>query len=107
MTRHVLAGLQRATRVTCDTAAIRDELMACGIVPADRAVVAPVGVGPDYPALPIPSAIVKPIVTGAPIGWVVALHVGSTIPRKRIDVLLGLRPAPSRHSQSAFGPCGW
>lgn len=89
MTRHVLAGLQRATRVTCDTAAIRDELMACGIVPADRAVVARVGVGPDYSSTPDPERDCEADrLIGAPIGSVVVLHVGRTIPRKRIDVLL-------------------
>jgi glycosyltransferase involved in cell wall biosynthesis len=89
MTRHVLAGLQRATRVTCDTAAVRDELTACGIVPADRAVVARVGVGPDYSSTPDPDRDCEADrLIGAPNGSVVVLHVGSTIPRKRIDVLL-------------------
>jgi glycosyltransferase involved in cell wall biosynthesis len=89
MTRHVLAGLQRAARVTCDTAAIRDELTARGIVPADRSVVARVGVGPDYSSSPDPERDCEAErLIGAPAGSVVLLHVGSTIPRKRIDVLL-------------------
>ena len=89
MTRHVLAGLQRAARVTCDTAAIRDELTARGIVPADRSVVARVGVGSDYSSSPDPERDCEAErLIGAPAGSVVLLHVGSTIPRKRIDVLL-------------------
>jgi glycosyltransferase involved in cell wall biosynthesis len=89
MTRHVLAGLQRATRVICDTAAIREELTACGIVPADRSVIARVGVGPDYSSIPDPERDCEAErLMDAPIGSVVLLHVGSTIPRKRIDVLL-------------------
>ncbi len=48
MTRHILAGLQRAARVTCDTAAVRDELVARGLVPAERIVVAPIGVSREF-----------------------------------------------------------
>ncbi|PYR11688.1 MAG: hypothetical protein DMF99_07430 [Acidobacteria bacterium] len=41
MTRKILAGLQRAARVTCDSTAVRTELVGRGLVPADRVTVVP------------------------------------------------------------------
>jgi glycosyltransferase involved in cell wall biosynthesis len=89
MTRRVLSGLQRAARLTCDTAAVRDELISQGLVPADRVVVAPVGVGPEYSNHPDPGCdrAAARLIGSAP-GALELLHVGSTIPRKRIDLLL-------------------
>jgi len=89
MSRHVLSGLQRAARITCDTAAVRDELIAEKLVSADRLVVAPVGVGPEYSNQPDPDADNEAarIIASSP-GAVEILHVGSTIPRKRVDILL-------------------
>ncbi len=103
MTRHILAGLQRAARVTCDTAAIREELIGQRIVSTNRAVVARIGVGPVYTSRPDPERDREAagLVT-SPFGSVELLHVGSTIPRKRIDVLLNMcgqlrRSIPSLH----------
>jgi glycosyltransferase involved in cell wall biosynthesis len=89
MSRYVLSGLQRAARITCDTAAIRDELIREELVPADRLVVAPVGVGPAYSPQPDPDADREAarVVASGP-GAVELLHVGSTVPRKRVDLLL-------------------
>jgi glycosyltransferase involved in cell wall biosynthesis len=89
MSRHVLAGLQRAARITCDTAAVRDELIGEELVPADRLVVAPVGVGSEYSPRPDPEADREAarVIASSP-GAVELLHVGSTIPRKRVDRLL-------------------
>jgi glycosyltransferase involved in cell wall biosynthesis len=89
MTRHILAGLRRAACVTCDTAAVRDELLACGLVPADRIVVAPIGVDPVFSADADPEADREAgRLIAAPPGAVEVLHVGSTVTRKRIDTVL-------------------
>ena len=47
-TRQILAGLQRAAWVTCDTAAVRDELLGFGLVLPERVSVVPVGVGDGF-----------------------------------------------------------
>jgi glycosyltransferase involved in cell wall biosynthesis len=91
MTRHILTGMQRAARVTCDTAAIRDELIGQRVVSANRAVIARIGVGPVYSSRPDPERDREAAgLVASPFGAVELLHVGSTIPRKRIDVLLNV-----------------
>jgi glycosyltransferase involved in cell wall biosynthesis len=95
MTRHILAGLQRAARVTCDTAAVRDELVDRGLVPAGRIVVAPIGVAGEFsPDADADADREVARLLGAPAdargtaGNIEVLHVGSTVGRKRIDTLL-------------------
>jgi glycosyltransferase involved in cell wall biosynthesis len=89
MSRRVLSGFQRAARITCDTAAVRDEVLREELVPADRLIVAPVGVGPEYSPRPDPDADREAarVIASSP-GAVEVLHVGSTIDRKRVDLLL-------------------
>ena len=90
MTRKILAGLQRAARVTCDSTAVRNELVGRGLVPADRVTVVPLGVTRIFAPVPNPAcdreaaALLHSPLPGASE----ILHVGSTVPRKRIDVLL-------------------
>jgi glycosyltransferase involved in cell wall biosynthesis len=97
MTRSILSGLRRAARVTCDTAAVRDELAGRGIIPADRLVVAPLGVGDVFTAHPDPAADRRAdTLTQSPAGAIELLHVGSGAPRKRIDVLLRVAAAIRR-----------
>jgi glycosyltransferase involved in cell wall biosynthesis len=89
MTRRILRGLQRAACVTCDTAAIRDELAARGLVREDRLMVAPLGVDDVFTAQSDAAADAAAArLVQSPPGAVEILHVGSTAPRKRIDVLL-------------------
>jgi glycosyltransferase involved in cell wall biosynthesis len=89
MARHILSGLRRAAAVTCDTAAIRDELVEFGVVPAERTVVAPIGVGDEFLVEPDSEADreVERLLRAGSAG-VEILHVGSTAPRKRLDVVL-------------------
>jgi glycosyltransferase involved in cell wall biosynthesis len=78
MTKRIAEGLARAAHVICDTEAIRRELVAARLVRAERASVVPLGVDDRFFA-------------DAPVedrDGVDLLHVGSTIRRKRIDVLL-------------------
>lgn len=90
MAKNVLSGLRKAARVTCDSVATRDELLGHGLLPAERVVVIPNGVHPTCSPEPDPLADTEVIRLLGPASAdaVDILHVGSTIPRKRIDVLL-------------------
>ena len=89
MTGYILAGLKQAGRVTCDTGAVRDELVAREIVPAARIAVVPVGVGEQFsPGLDRVADVEVGRWIAGPPDAVEVLHVGSTVARKRIDILL-------------------
>ena len=90
MARRVLEGFRLAARVACDSRATRDELLAHGLFPAGRLTVIPNGVHPAFGAGPDPraDAQVARLLGPAGDGAVELLHVGSTIARKRVDVLL-------------------
>jgi len=97
MTREILSGLQRAARVICDTASIRDELVTGGLVARDRLAVIPLGVDRVFftardEAAERTASRVAPV----PAGAVEILHVGTTADRKRIDVLIRVFAALSR-----------
>jgi glycosyltransferase involved in cell wall biosynthesis len=110
MMQHVLAGLRRAACVTCDTAAIRDELVARNLVSSTRTVVAPIGVDGIFNRRPDGASDREAAqLVGAPPGAIELLHVGSTIPRKRIELLLGAfaqicRQAPAVRLVRVGGP---
>jgi glycosyltransferase involved in cell wall biosynthesis len=86
----VLTGLRKAARVTCVSEATRAALLAHDLLPAERLVVVPPGV--DAVFGPAPDAIAD----GRVEQWLGPVdperidlrHVGSTMPRKRIDLLL-------------------
>ena len=86
MARTTLRGLERAALVFHSTQAVRSELLAHGVVDPDRLVWAPPGVSPEFRPEPSPAdvsaAVLEPL-GGRPY----LLHVGSSIPRKRLDVL--------------------
>lgn len=89
LARRTLRGLQRASVVVCVSAFVRDELMDRGIVPAHRLQVVPNGVHPAFTPAPDPAARDRAEhLMGPDDRWLDVLHVGSTIPRKRIDILL-------------------
>jgi glycosyltransferase involved in cell wall biosynthesis len=109
-TRRILTGLQKAAAITCDSAAVRDELLSFGVVPSDRVSVAPIGVGeafrPDADAAADGAA---ERLAASKEGAVEILHVGSTIARKRIDSLLAICAAlvpavPELHLIRVGGP---
>jgi len=91
-TKQILTGLQRAAAVTCVTAATRRDLIERGLVREERTVVAHPGVSDLFRRDPEPAAVrqAAALLAGAPGNDSATdlLHVGSTIPRKRIDVLL-------------------
>jgi glycosyltransferase involved in cell wall biosynthesis len=82
-----LKGLQRAAVVFHSTGAVREELLRHGVVPPERLVHAPPGASPEYGPEPVAGdtsdEVLRPL-GGRPY----VLHVGSGIPRKRVDVLL-------------------
>jgi glycosyltransferase involved in cell wall biosynthesis len=90
LARRTLRGLASAARVVCDSSAIRSELEASGIVPPGRLSVVPIGVDQVFSPDPDPvgdagaAALLGTPEAGAPE----VLHVGSTIPRKRLDLVL-------------------
>jgi len=90
MTRRVLSGLQASVHVTCDTAATRDNILEHQLLPAERLSVVHNGVHPSLSSHPDPFADreIAAKIGRAPGSCPELLHVGSTIPRKRIDVLL-------------------
>jgi glycosyltransferase involved in cell wall biosynthesis len=84
----VLRGLRAAAFVTCDSDATRAELEHHGLVSPDRMSVVPIGVHPSCSPEPCPAADEAAVNVAGPGGGLELLHVGSTIPRKRIDTLL-------------------
>jgi glycosyltransferase involved in cell wall biosynthesis len=90
MVRRTLRGLQRAARVVCPSAATRDALVACNLVPVERLRIVPLAAQPSCSSEADAFAdgeiarTLGPVRASSPE----VLHVGSTIPRKRVDVLL-------------------
>jgi glycosyltransferase involved in cell wall biosynthesis len=89
MTRHILEGLKKAAHIACDTEATRDALLEKAHVDPSRTSVVPNGPHPSCTPQPEPFADREAGRLLGPAGrHVELLHVGSTIARKRIDVLL-------------------
>jgi glycosyltransferase involved in cell wall biosynthesis len=90
MTRRILAGLQKAAHVCCDSRATCDEILARRLLPAERVSVVPLGLRPEFLEAPDRAAesAVDAMLGDGSSECIDLLHVGSTISRKRIDVLL-------------------
>jgi glycosyltransferase involved in cell wall biosynthesis len=88
MSQRILSGLQKAAVVFYSTTAVRQQIEHYGLLDPKRLVHAPYGISSEFaiaPQLttPIDQQVIDQI-GNAPF----LLHVGSCIPRKRIDVLL-------------------
>jgi glycosyltransferase involved in cell wall biosynthesis len=103
MMKRTLSGFQKAAIVTCVSEATRAELLTSGLVEPERAVVVPNGVHPSCSPEADPIADREAArLLGDAEEWVPEiLHVGSTIPRKRIDVLLRVFAAVRKEFPSA------
>ena len=90
MARRSLAGLKAAARVICVSDTVRAEIVEMGLIPSSRVSLVPNGVHPALSPEPDPRADNElSTLIGEPSDEVTELlHVGSTIPRKRIDILL-------------------
>ena len=85
LARRTLGGLQRAAHVVAISEATRAELGHFQLVDPAKVLVAPLGAAPEFvPLAPERRVPWLDAVRGHP--WL--LHVGSCVPRKRIDVLL-------------------
>jgi glycosyltransferase involved in cell wall biosynthesis len=105
---HVLDGVSRASHVACISEATRRDLMATGRVSAGRTSVVHLGVHPSCNPQPDAAADAE-IDRRLGLRRFEVLHVGSTIPRKRIDLLLDVfaafrRIAPDATLVRAGGP---
>lgn len=90
MMNRTLSGFRRAAYVTCDSQATYDEVVRHKLLPAERVSVVPLGV---HPACSIKADVESDGEAARLLGDIQAkaidiLHVGSTIARKRVDVLL-------------------
>ena len=104
----ILSGLRKAAAVACVSEATRDGLRAQGLMPAERLHVVPNGVDPAFTPNADPAADAEAARLLGPRASPELLHVGSTIPRKRIDVLLAVfadvrRAAPGARLVQAGG----
>ncbi len=93
MTRRILTGMQQAEVLFYSTQGVKEQIIAHGLFDPRRLVQAPLGVAPEF----TPEAAGQGIDAegaavwkelGLPNDAPFILHVGSCIPRKRIDVLL-------------------
>ena len=96
MARRILSGMQKAAAVACISEATRSGLLAHGLIPEDRLHLIPYGIPPEHNARPDPPRDAEVAALLGPPGPADLLHVGSTIPRKRIDVLLDVFAAVRR-----------
>ena len=94
MARRTLDGLCRARAVACDSEATRSAILRHGLIEASRLRVVYIAVHPECSDRPDPEADAFAAETlgppGGPDSPPLILHVGSNIPRKRIDVLLNV-----------------
>jgi glycosyltransferase involved in cell wall biosynthesis len=87
LARRILTGLQKAAAVFHLTQTVRDQIEQQGLIDPARLVHAPPGVALEF--TPEPANGTASVVSGLlRPGERFLLHVGSCIPRKRIDVLL-------------------
>ncbi len=89
MANRLLGGLSRAAHVVCDSDAVHAELLSYGVLPPERVSTVPLPAHPDFTAAPDVAADAEAArLLGPADGHADLLHVGSTVPRKRIPLLL-------------------
>lgn len=99
MARRILTGLESAAHIACASAATRDAILQHGILPAERLSVVHNGVHPLLSPNPDAAAdgeLARKL-GRKPGSCAELLHVGSTIHRKRIDVLLHILAEVRKH----------
>ncbi|HLY99239.1 MAG TPA: glycosyltransferase family 1 protein [Candidatus Angelobacter sp.] len=88
MAARILSGMQKAAQVLCNTGATAAELLAQGWVAPEKISVVYMGVESIFSPAPDAIADQEAELLLKRHGGTKLLHVGSVIPRKRIDVLL-------------------
>jgi glycosyltransferase involved in cell wall biosynthesis len=87
MARRILAGLQKAAVVFYTSQDVYRQVRRNDLIDPARLVQAPLGIAPEFSPAPVADTAAEDLLAacgGAPL----LLHVGSCIPRKRVDVLL-------------------
>ncbi len=85
MSRRILRGMQKAAVVFCSTRITERRILQLGLIDPARLIYAPYGISPEF--VPSPNDPASEA-SHRPGNDPFLLHVGSCIPRKRIDVLL-------------------
>ena len=89
MARRILDGLRRAAHVICDSESVKNSALSAGLLNGDRVTVIHNGIHPSCSNSPDAAAdAAADRLLGASPEVPLLLNVGSTIPRKRIDLLL-------------------
>jgi glycosyltransferase involved in cell wall biosynthesis len=92
MTAATLAGFRHAAHVLCVSRATYENILKHNLLPAERLSIVRNGVHPSCTVTPdsVADKEIERLLGAAKDGTITLLHVGSTIPRKRIDVLLAV-----------------
>jgi len=93
LAKRTLLGMQKAAGIACDSEATRAAILRHGLLPEEKLRVVYLAVHPECSPRPDPEADLRAEAWLGPAGSAEApnlLHVGSNIPRKRIDVLLNV-----------------
>lgn len=90
LSRRVLTGMQRAAMVTCVSRATSDDLGKYDLIPDNRRVVIRNGVNPAFSVNPAGNFPDLDAALSSDVDTIDLLHVGTCIPRKRIDRLLAV-----------------
>lgn len=88
MVKRILDGFRQAAAVVCVSEATRQAILAHNLLPSSKVTTIPNGIAPEFTHHADPIADAEATRLLGPVGPIEILHVGSTIPRKRIDVLL-------------------
>jgi len=94
MARRTLSGFLKAAHVICVSSFTRANILRHGLFPPERLTVIHPGVDPLFLSDPDPAAEASSVISSAGSNYV--LHVGSTIGRKRLDLLLRIFARVSR-----------
>lgn len=89
MARHILTGMQKAAVVFHSTGPVKEAILRHKLIDESKLVHAPYGVSAEFTGVPQDNET-RPVDRGVPsfLNEQSVVHVGSCIPRKRIDVLL-------------------
>jgi glycosyltransferase involved in cell wall biosynthesis len=88
MSKRTLSGFRKAAKIICPSASTRENILTFGLVDPERVSVVANGAHPDFSIKPDGAADRKAEELLGPPRKSDLLHVGTTIPRKRVDTLL-------------------
>ena len=109
MAQRSFSGFLRASHVICPSDATRAQLLQYGLFAPEKISVIRPGADPTFFSAPDPLTVKRTLALIGMAGDTYVLHVGSTIRRKRIDVLLGtfariVKEFPKMYLVRAGGP---